>query len=111
MTTPDTTSPPYNANAADVLGWLETQWEQVIQTSDIGLDDNFFDVGGTSMHIVDIHSSIVDHFDLPELQLIDMFEHTTLRTLAAHIGQALGTRGGATATAHGAAAPGSCLRA
>ena len=76
-TTPET--------ATDLERWLTKQWEEVILVSDVGLDDNLFEVGGTSMHIVDIHSNIVDEYDLLDLSLVDMFEFTTVRSLAAHI--------------------------
>ena len=73
----------------EIESWLKQQWEEIILVSDIGLDDNLFEVGGSSMHIVDIHSNIVDTFDLLELPLVDLFEHTTVRSLAAHIERSL----------------------
>ena len=69
----------------DVESWLTQQWEETILVSGIKPDDNLFEVGGTSMHLVDIHSNIVDEFDLIDLSLVDMFEFTTVRSLAAHI--------------------------
>ena len=76
-TTPET--------GTDVESWLTQQWEEVILVSGINPDDNLFEVGGTSMHLVDIHSNIVDKYDLYDLSLVDMFEFTTVRSLAAHI--------------------------
>ena len=80
----------------DVERWLTKQWEEVILVSGIQPDDNLFEVGGTSMHIVDIHSNIVDTFDLVDLSLVDLFEFTTVRSLAAHIQRCLDAKAGAT---------------
>jgi tetrahydromethanopterin S-methyltransferase subunit A len=86
---------PTPGAGTDVESWLTQQWEEIILVSGIGPDDNLFEVGGTSMHIVDIHSNIVDRFDLLDLSLVDMFEFTTVRSLAAHIQRCLEAKAGA----------------
>jgi hypothetical protein len=87
---------PTTGAGTDIESWLTKQWEEIILVSDIGPDDNLFEVGGTSMHIVDIHSNIVDEFDLLDLSLVDMFEFTTVRSLAAHIHRCLDAKSATT---------------
>lgn len=77
--------PANQPETTEVMTWLREQWDHVAQVDDIGPDDNFFDYGGSSMHLVDLHSLIVDHFDLLDLPLVELFEHTTPRSLAARI--------------------------
>ena len=91
---------PAPESTTDLESWLTRQWEETILVSSVGLDDNLFEVGGTSMHIVDIHSNIVDKFDLLDLPLVDMFEFTTVRSMAAHIQQCLDAKSGQTAGAN-----------
>ncbi|MEA2843881.1 MAG: hypothetical protein QOJ69_1552, partial [Actinomycetota bacterium] len=47
--------------------------------------DNFFDVGGTSLHVLDIFTRLVDEFDVPNLSVVDLFEHSSPAALAAHV--------------------------
>jgi amino acid adenylation domain-containing protein len=81
-----------------VAGRVRCVWEQVIGTSGINLDENFFDTGGTSMHVAEIHGRLVDAFDIDGLAMVDLFEYTTVRTLASRIEDLLAgtqaTRGG-----------------
>ena len=60
-------------------------WAEVIGVGTVGRDENFFDAGGTSMHVVDVYSRLVDQFDVADLAMIDLFEFTTVRTLAEHV--------------------------
>jgi amino acid adenylation domain-containing protein len=60
-------------------------WRQVIGAPDIDDDDNFFDVGGTSLHVLDIFTRLVEEFDIPNLSVVDLFEHTSPKALAAHV--------------------------
>jgi aspartate racemase len=62
-------------------------WKSVLGTQRIGLDDNFFDLGGDSLLIVAIHAKLQETLHR-ELQIIDLFEYATVRSLARHIGAA-----------------------
>ena len=60
-------------------------WAEVTGVGTVGRGENFFDAGGTSMHVVDVYSRLVDQFDVADLAMIDLFEFTTVRTLAEHV--------------------------
>src|SRR5919197_1188931 len=47
-------------------------WEQVLQAPHVQDDDSFFDVGGTSVTVVAVHASLVETFQVPRLELIDL---------------------------------------
>ena len=67
-------------------------WSQVIGAPSVGENDNFFDVGGTSLHVLDIFTRLVEEFDIPNLSVIDLFEHSTPAGLAAHVDVCAETR-------------------
>jgi acyl carrier protein len=73
------------AARADNLANLENKiielWRRVLKTELIGLDDNFFDLGGHSLSLAAFHSDLkrVLHRDIP---ITDLFEFTTVRMLA-----------------------------
>ena len=60
-------------------------WKQVIGAPSVEESDNFFDVGGTSLHVLDIFTRLVEEFDIPNLSVIDLFEHSSPAALAAHV--------------------------
>jgi amino acid adenylation domain-containing protein len=59
-------------------------WRQVLGTEGVGLDDNFFDRGGDSLLIVAVHSNLEKILQV-EIPVTDLFEFTTIRTLARHL--------------------------
>src|SRR5690606_19673409 len=62
-----------------------TIWQNVLKHEQIGLDDNFFDVGGTSLHITEIYYQLVSTFKLKQLSMVDLFQYTTIRQLTEYI--------------------------
>jgi acyl carrier protein len=78
--TPTSTEPPKTTleqNIADL-------WKRILQTKRIGLDDNFFDLGGDSLLLVAVHSNLQKMLHV-EIPVTDFFEFTTVRTLARHL--------------------------
>jgi amino acid adenylation domain-containing protein len=61
-------------------------WKQILNAPQVGLDDNFFDLGGDSLLLVAVHSNLQKmlHAEIP---VTDLFEYTTVRKLAAHLGK------------------------
>jgi len=67
-------------------------WREVLELSGFGPDDRFFDVGGSSAHITQVHERLCREFDVPELDLIDLFTYTTVRELADQLDLLVGAR-------------------
>ncbi len=59
-------------------------WKKTLQIDQVGRDDNFFDLGGHSMLLTQIHQELQKEL-APELTLVDMFTFTTIASLAAHL--------------------------
>jgi amino acid adenylation domain-containing protein len=56
-------------------------WQSVLGHTHVGLDDNFFDLGGTSLGLMQVHSRLTADLHL-DLSVLDVFEHPTIRSLA-----------------------------
>jgi len=56
-------------------------WRQVLGAEHVGLDDNFFDIGGTSLLLVQVHGRL-QQLTGRKISLADLFASTTVRALA-----------------------------
>jgi amino acid adenylation domain-containing protein len=63
-------------------------WREVLKLPDaaarLGAEDNFFDLGGQSLALVAVHERLQAELEI-ELPLVELFEHTTIRSLAARL--------------------------
>ncbi|APG93374.1 hybrid non-ribosomal peptide synthetase/type I polyketide synthase [Sinorhizobium americanum] len=69
-------------------GRLQTEvaeiWKGVLKLDSVGIDDNFFDVGGHSLAIVQVQARIHDRLGI-DCKIVDLFNQPTIRALAAHL--------------------------
>ena len=56
-------------------------WQVALRIDQVGRDDNFFDLGGHSLLIVEVHSALRAAF-ATSLSLIDLFRYPTIKSLA-----------------------------
>jgi acyl carrier protein len=70
----------------DVERLLVAIWQEVLQISHVGADENFFELGGHSLLVTQVRSRIREQLGV-DLPLIDMFQFTTIRALARHMSQ------------------------
>jgi amino acid adenylation domain-containing protein len=63
-------------------------WSDLLGISEIGADDNFFDLGGRSLNAMQVMSQISDRFEI-DLPLDSFFDHPTLAELAKTVAAAL----------------------
>lgn len=56
----------------------------VLQRDNLGVEDNFFDMGAHSILLVRIHQRLVEVLRR-EFPLVDLFQHTSVRSLAQHL--------------------------
>ena len=68
----------------EVEGAIAAIWRRVLRIPELGIDDNFFDLGGHSLLMVQAHREIQEHFQTT-IPLIKLLEHPTVRALAAYI--------------------------
>jgi hypothetical protein len=61
-------------------------WREVLQTEKVSVHDNFFDLGGTSVHLVRAHARLAALVQ-QELPIIKMFEHPTIASLVRYMSE------------------------
>lgn len=60
-------------------------WEHVLKRKDISIHDSFFDVGGHSLLVLQVHSLLRTNY--PALRIVDLFSYPSIHTLAAFLDQ------------------------
>jgi amino acid adenylation domain-containing protein len=63
---------------------IATIWKTVLDIEYIGLENNFFDLGGNSMLIVEAHSMMQSEI-CQDIEIVDLFRFTTIKSLTAFI--------------------------
>jgi Phosphopantetheine attachment site len=61
-------------------------WRQVLSSDAVGVDDNFFDLGGTSLQLIQVHATIVSIMKR-DVSVIDLFQYPRISALAAWLTQ------------------------
>ena len=74
-------SEPLSALEKTVAG----HWQAILGLDAVGVDDNFFDLGGNSLLMTQMHRQLEAalHRSIP---ITDLFQFSTIRRLAAHLG-------------------------
>ncbi|MFE0104520.1 amino acid adenylation domain-containing protein [Streptomyces sp. NPDC059009] len=62
-------------------------WEDVLHLESVGAEDNFFDIGGTSLHAVEAQDLLAERLGL-SVSVVDLFRLQTARELAAQLDRA-----------------------
>jgi amino acid adenylation domain-containing protein len=62
-------------------------WQSALNVERVGIHDNFFDLGGHSLLIVQVHSRLQEAFNRT-IPIAEMFTSPTVSTLAAYLSQA-----------------------
>ena len=75
---------PAEMTKSNVEQTIADLWGCVLPNKNVGLDDNFFDLGGDSLLLVAVHSNLQKALRI-EIEVTDLFEFTTVRTLARHL--------------------------
>jgi len=70
------------ARSNDTETALQRIWRGVLGQPHIDRADNFFDLGCTSLHMIEAHAKIGEAFDRP-VSLLDLFGNPSIRDLAA----------------------------
>ncbi len=60
-------------------------WRTVLNIQEAGLDTNFFDLGGDSLQLIAVHARVQKALSV-DLSITDLFEYSTIASLARHLG-------------------------
>jgi amino acid adenylation domain-containing protein len=72
--------PPRNA----VEQTIASIWQKALQINSVGIDDNFFDLGGHSLLMIRVHNELRAGLK-PDLSVIDLLKYPTVRSLADYL--------------------------
>ncbi|MET8046927.1 amino acid adenylation domain-containing protein [Streptosporangium sp. NPDC005286] len=88
------------ARGGDVEDTVAGVWKTLLGLEDVGVHDNFFEVGGHSLLLLAVHGRLVELFG-DRLTVTDLFRHPTIRSLADFLtaGESPGTTAVAEVTA------------
>ncbi|WP_432994442.1 non-ribosomal peptide synthetase [Dactylosporangium sp. CA-233914] len=87
-TGPDRTGEP---DAGDPLGAehaervVRAAWQKALGHDDFGRDDEFFDVGGTSVHLLEVRAQLRLRLPSARVGIDDLYAHPTIASLSGHI--------------------------
>ncbi|MEG4231276.1 amino acid adenylation domain-containing protein [Microcoleus sp. Pol11C3] len=74
----------YLAPQTEIEQAIATVWQQILQLEKVGVDDNFFDLGGHSLLMAQAHSQLREVVDR-EVSMIEMFKYPTISSLAKYL--------------------------
>ena len=60
-------------------------WQSVLGIPAVGIDDNFFDVGGNSLLLLRLRLALVAALQREDLRIVSLFQHPTIRRFVAHL--------------------------
>ncbi|MBE9001845.1 amino acid adenylation domain-containing protein [Nostoc sp. LEGE 12447] len=74
----------YQAPQSEVEKSIARVWKQVLQIEKVGVYDNFFDLGGHSLLVVQVNNKLREilHRDL---SVVEIFQNPTIKSLAKHL--------------------------
>jgi acyl transferase domain-containing protein len=59
-------------------------WQAVLGLDNVGIHDNFFDLGGNSLLMAQVHSRLREAIDA-DISMVDLFQYPTISALAHHL--------------------------
>jgi nonribosomal peptide synthetase DhbF len=70
-----------------LAGMIAEAWCSVLGIDAVGSDDNFFDVGGSSLHVMEVKERLDASLDV-FIPVIDFFRYPTVTELTSHLRRA-----------------------
>jgi amino acid adenylation domain-containing protein len=77
---------PRLAPSGEVERAVASVWGDLLGIARVGRDENFFDLGGHSLLLVQVHARLRGLFPEAELGIVDLFRYPTVRALAEALG-------------------------
>ena len=85
---PDTARPElasaFAAPGSEIERFLATTWREILGIDHVAVNDNFFDLGGDSIRLVQIHRRLEQGL-AREIPITALFEHATIAALSQHL--------------------------
>ncbi|WP_217605647.1 beta-ketoacyl synthase N-terminal-like domain-containing protein [Chitinophaga sp. GbtcB8] len=85
----ETAAAPQVFTTADIIAGVTAIWQDKLKVTEIGLEDDFFDLGGSSLLGLDVLQQIAKRYAV-DLEYADIFDYCTVSQQAALIEEKLG---------------------
>ena len=59
-------------------------WAEVLSVQNLGIHDNFFDLGGNSLLMIRVHQQLTEQLNI-DLSVLDLFRYPTISSLAEYL--------------------------
>ncbi|MEH2082675.1 MAG: amino acid adenylation domain-containing protein [Nostoc sp.] len=76
----------YSPPTTEVEQTIAAVWQEVLHLEKVGIHDNFFDIGGHSLLIAQVHSQLQELLQ-QDLSIIELLEHPTIHSLAKYLNE------------------------
>ncbi|MCY1047783.1 phosphopantetheine-binding protein, partial [Corallococcus sp. bb12-1] len=80
-------SSAYEAPRSELERTLAALWQEVLEVPRVGLHDGFFELGGNSLLLVQVHGRLKAALGV-DVPLLTLFQHPNISALAAQLRQA-----------------------
>lgn len=78
----------YKAPQTEIEKAIAAIWQEFIRLEKIGINDNFFDLGGHSLLLTQVHGRLSEMMqNKKKLTIVDLFRYPTIYSLAKYIGE------------------------
>ncbi|WP_414859085.1 phosphopantetheine-binding protein [Nostoc sp. KVJ3] len=74
----------YEPPQTEVEQTIVNIWEQMLHVEKVGIHDNFFDIGGHSLLLVQVHAKLREVFPT-DISVLNLFEYPTINSLAKYL--------------------------
>ena len=74
----------YVAPGNDIERAIAEIWQDLFEVDQVGMDENFFDLGGQSMLLLQAHARLVARLE-GDVPIVALFQYPTVRSLARHL--------------------------
>jgi acyl carrier protein len=78
------TGEEYVAPTSQLEKQLADILKEVLRIDKVGINDNFFDIGGNSLNLVQVNSKLKEVLG-KDIPIVNMFQYPTIRTLCSHM--------------------------
>jgi len=74
----------YEAPRTEVEAMIADLWKDVLRLEKVGIHDNFFDLGGHSLLLVQVQARLERHLKR-KLAIVDLFQYPSIETLSRYL--------------------------
>jgi acyl carrier protein len=80
------TTVAHQAPGSEIEQKIAAIWQEALQLTKVGIDDNFFDLGGHSLLLLEVNQKLRKSLQR-NLSVVEMFQNPTIASLAAYLTQ------------------------